>query len=45
MNNIQNIIDDNNLNLGPAYEPYLQSKQDENFNITVVFTEKFLLRS
>ena len=36
MNNLQgilnNISDENNLSLGPAYEPYLQSKQDENFN-------------
>ena len=39
MNNIQNIIDDNNLNLGPAYEPYLQSKQDENFNYKEVDDE------
>jgi hypothetical protein len=43
MNNHQNIInnipDDNNFTLGPAYEPYLQSKQDENFNFKEIDNE------
>ena len=43
MNNLQNILnnisEENNLNLGPAYEPYLQSKQDENFNFKEIDNE------
>ena len=43
LNNLQNILnnisDENNLSLGPAYEPYLQSKQDENFNYKEVENE------
>ena len=43
MNNLQNIInnisEENNFNLGPAYEPYLQSKQDENFNYKEIENE------
>ena len=43
INNLQNILnnisEENNLNLGPAYEPYLQSKQDENFNYKEIDNE------
>ena len=38
-NLIHNLSEENNLNLGPVYEPYLQSKQDENFNFKEVENE------
>ena len=43
LNNLQNILnnisEENNLALGPAYEPYLQSKHDENFNYKEIDNE------
>ena len=43
LNNLQNILnnisEENNISLGPAYEPYLQSKQDENFNFKEIEDE------
>ena len=43
LNNLQNFLnnisEENNINLGPAYEPYLQSKQDESFNYKEVDNE------
>ena len=43
INNLQNLLnnmpEENNLNLGPAYEPYLQSKHDENFNYKEIENE------
>ena len=43
LNNSQNLInnipEENNFNLDPFYEPYLQSKHDENFNYKEIENE------
>ena len=43
LNNLQNLLnnipEENNLTFGPAYEPYLQSKHDENFNYKEIDNE------
>ena len=38
-NILNNFPEENNFNLDPAYEPYLQSKHDENFNYKEVDNE------